>query len=141
MITQFGLEDQLLGIVTRKEKPELETVKNQLIVQSAMNKRQLKDIEDKILEVLSASQGDILEDETAVEILSSSKALAQEIAEKQEAATQTEEEIDKTRNLYKAVAHHSSVLFFAVSDLANVGSMYAFSLNWFIHLYELVRCH
>ena len=45
--------------------------------------RQLKEIEDKILEVLSASEGNILEDETAIKVLSSSKALANEISEKQ----------------------------------------------------------
>ena len=45
--------------------------------------RQLKEIEDKILEVLSSSEGNILEDETAIEVLSSSKTLANEISEKQ----------------------------------------------------------
>ena len=45
--------------------------------------RQLKEIEDKILEVLSASEGNILEDETAIKVLSSSKVLANEISEKQ----------------------------------------------------------
>lgn len=45
--------------------------------------RQLKEIEDKILEVLSSSEGNILEDETAIKILSSSKILADEISEKQ----------------------------------------------------------
>ena len=56
MITPQGLEDQLLGIVAAKEKPELEEKKNQLIMESATNKKQLKEIEDKILEVLSSSQ-------------------------------------------------------------------------------------
>ena len=45
--------------------------------------RQLKEIEDKILEVLSSSEGNILEDETAIKVLSSSKVLANEISEKQ----------------------------------------------------------
>jgi dynein heavy chain len=45
--------------------------------------RQLKEIEDKILEVLSSSEGNILEDETAIKILSSSKILSNEISEKQ----------------------------------------------------------
>ena len=35
--------------------------------------RQLQEIEDKILEVLSSSEGNILEDETAIKVLSSSK--------------------------------------------------------------------
>ena len=51
-----------------KERPELEEKKNQLILESADNKKKLKEIEDKILEVLSTSQGNILEDETAVNV-------------------------------------------------------------------------
>ena len=39
MITPEGLEDQLLGIVVAREKPELEEEKNALILQSADNKR------------------------------------------------------------------------------------------------------
>lgn len=78
-----GLQDQLLGIVVTKERPELEEEKIQLILQSAENKKQLKEIEDKILEVLSSSEGNILEDETAIQVLSSSKKLANEIEEKQ----------------------------------------------------------
>ena len=62
-----------MGILAAEEKPELEEMKNKLIVEGAKNKKQLKDIEDKILRVLSASQGNILEDETAIQILSSSK--------------------------------------------------------------------
>lgn len=55
--------------------------------------RQLKEIEDKIFEVLSASEGSIFEDEIAIKILSSSKILANEISEKQAAAEETEKKI------------------------------------------------
>ena len=51
-----------------KERPELEEEKNHLILQSATNKKQLKEIEDKILEVLSKSEGNILEDSSAIEV-------------------------------------------------------------------------
>lgn len=73
MITEQGLRDQLLGIVVAKEQPQMEEKKNQLIIESATNQRQLKEIEDKILYVLSSSEGNILEDESAIQILSSSK--------------------------------------------------------------------
>lgn len=46
-------------------RPELEEERNALIVTSAANKKQLKEIEDKILESLSSSEGNILEDESA----------------------------------------------------------------------------
>jgi len=39
MITPSGLEDQLLGIVVARERPDLESEKNALIVQSAANKK------------------------------------------------------------------------------------------------------
>ena len=135
MITPTGLEDQLLGIVAAREKPELEEKKNQLILESAKNKKQLKEIEDKILQVLSSSEGNILEDETAIKILSSSKVLSEEISAKQEIASNTEREIDETRNGYKPVAVHSSILFFCISDLANIEPMYQYSLSWFVNLY------
>uniref|UniRef100_A0A8C3CSN0 Dynein axonemal heavy chain 3 n=1 Tax=Cairina moschata TaxID=8855 RepID=A0A8C3CSN0_CAIMO len=135
MITPLGLQDQLLGIVAAKEKPELEEKKNELIVESAANKKQLKEIEDKILEVLSKSEGNILEDETAIQILSSSKELSEEISEKQKIASATEMQIDSTRVGYKPVAVHSAVVFFCISDLANIEPMYQYSLIWFINLY------
>lgn len=135
MITPLGLQDQLLSIIAAKEKPELEEKKNQLIIQNAANSKQLKEIEDKILEVLSSSQENILEDETAIEVLSSSKELSEDISEKQKIANETEQEIDRTRMGYRSVAEHSSILFFCISELANIESMYQYSLTWFISLY------
>ena len=135
MITPQGLQDQLLGIVVAKEMPVLEEKKNQMIIENANNKKTLKEIEDKILEVLSSSEGNILEDETAIKILSSSKVLSEEIQEKQAVAAVTEREIDEARNSYIPVSKHSSVLFFCISELGNIDPMYQYSLVWFINLY------
>ncbi|KAF5288622.1 hypothetical protein FQR65_LT11993 [Abscondita terminalis] len=136
MITTVGLEDQLLGITVAKERPDLEAEKNQLILQGAENKRMLKEIEDKILEVLSESQGNILEDETAVQILSSSKVLSNEIASKQAIAEVTEKNIDNARLQYTPIAVHSAILFFTIADLANIDPMYQYSLVWFVNLFK-----
>ncbi|XP_008202999.3 dynein heavy chain 3, axonemal [Nasonia vitripennis] len=137
-ITPQGLQDQLLGIVVAKELPALEEKKNQLIVESANNKRILKEIEDKILEVLSSSEGNILEDETAIKILSSSKILSEDIRSKQEVAAETSRDIDKARDVYKPVSHHASTLFFCISELANIDPMYQYSLPWFLRLFTMV---
>ena len=137
MITPVGLQNQLLGIVAAKEEPELEEEKNRLVVDGVNNKNMLKEIEDKILKVLSSSKGNILEDETAIQILSSSKELSEEIQEKQAVAAVTEKKIDETRNRYRPVSIHSSTLFFCISELANIDPMYQYSLSWFINLYVL----
>ncbi|KAJ3188443.1 Dynein heavy chain 3, axonemal [Gaertneriomyces sp. JEL0708] len=135
MITPEGLEDQLLGIVAAKERPELEEEKNRLVVSSANNKKQLKEIEDKILAILSSSQGNLLEDETAINALTSSKVLSDDIAAKQKIAEETESAIDLTRQGYKPIATHSSVLFFVIAELANIEPMYQYSLAWFINIF------
>ncbi|KAF4024010.1 hypothetical protein G4228_015792 [Cervus hanglu yarkandensis] len=135
MITPEGLEDQLLGIVVAKERPELEEERNALILQSAANKKQLKDIEKKILETLSSSEGNILEDESAIKILDSAKLMSNEITKKQQIAEKTELKIAESREGYRPIAKHSSVLFFSIADLANIDPMYQYSLIWFVNLY------
>ncbi len=59
--------------MVENERPDLEEQKNKLILAGAENKRTLKEIEDKILHILSSSEGNILEDQTAIETLSQSK--------------------------------------------------------------------
>ena len=139
MITPIGLTDQLLSIVAAKEKPELEATKTKVILESAENRRTLKELEDKILQVLSVSEGNILEDETAIDILSSSKTLSEEIQEKQKVAEKTQVEIDTTRSGYIPVANHGAILFFCIADLGNIDPMYQYSLTWFVNLYIMVR--
>jgi hypothetical protein len=113
----------------------LEEAKNKLVLESASNKRKLKEIEDQILAVLSNSSGNILEDESAIKVLSSSKILSDEIAEKQVIADETSKEIDETRAGYMPVSVHGSILFFCIADLANIEPMYQYSLEWFTALY------
>lgn len=85
--------------------------------------------------MLSASEGNILDDEGAVSILQSSKVLSDDIAEKQRVADETEVKIDIARSGYQLVAHHASILYFSVMDLGSVDPMYQYSLSWFVHLF------
>lgn len=135
MITPEGLQDQLLGIVVSEERPDLEEQRNQLIVESAENKRQLKEIEDRILHIMSSSSGNILEDETAIQTLNSSKTLSDEIKQKQAIAEETEVNINNVRQSYSPIAYSSQILFFCIADLANIEPVYQYSLNWFISLF------
>jgi len=135
MITPEGLQDQLLGIVVSQERPDLEEQRNKLIIESAENKRLLKEIEDKILHIMSSSSGNILEDETAIETLKGSKTLSDEISQKQAVAEETEININNVRQSYSPVAYSSQILFFCIADLANIEPVYQYSLTWFINLF------
>lgn len=134
-LTEQGLEDQLLGIVVAKERPDLQELREKLITESAENANQLSQVEENILQTLSNTKGDILVDESAVQILDNSKILSNGIIEKQAIAETTKIEIETFRQKYQLVARHSSVLYYCIIDLPEIDPMYQFSLNWYINLY------
>ncbi|KAG1714043.1 Dynein heavy chain 3, axonemal [Nymphon striatum] len=136
MITKIGLEDQLLTIVVAHEKIELEQRKTNVIHECYNNAEILKNLEDKILTVLSSSTENILENETGINILSSAKKLSEEIEEKQKLIAKTELEIDNYRNEFRKVSGHGTTLFFCLSTLANIDIMYQYSLSWLMQTYK-----
>jgi dynein heavy chain len=133
--TQEGLADQLLAVLVAKEFPEMEVKRNQLVVESAESKAQLKEVEDKILKMLAESTGNILDDEELINTLANSKVTSARIEERVAAQERTGREIQETRRLLNPVADRSSSLFFVVSDLASIEPMYQYSLEWFINIY------
>lgn len=72
-VKEQGLEAQLLGIVVRKERPELEEQKDNLVMSIASGKRKLAELEDEILRLLNEAQGSLLDDEQLVNTLQTSK--------------------------------------------------------------------
>lgn len=56
MITEEGLSSQLLALLVSKEKPALEVQKESLVIESADNQKNLLDIENQILDILSNSE-------------------------------------------------------------------------------------
>uniref|UniRef100_A0A670IKK4 Dynein axonemal heavy chain 1 n=1 Tax=Podarcis muralis TaxID=64176 RepID=A0A670IKK4_PODMU len=134
-LSPSGLEDQLLGQVVAEERPDLEEAKNQLIVSNAKMRQELKEIEDQILYRLSSSEGNPVDDLELIKVLEASKLKAGEIQAKVKIAEQTEKDIDITRLEYVPVAVRTQILFFCVSDLANVDPMYQYSLEWFLNIF------
>ena len=72
-VTPSGLEDQLLIEVIKYERIELEETRINLIMQISQDKRQLQDLEDRILRLISEVQGRILESEELISTLDASK--------------------------------------------------------------------
>ena len=73
-------------------------------MQGAENARQLAEIEDKIIEVLSGAEGNILENETAITVITASKTLSNDINQKQQIAQRTEKKVNVSSNaLYTTI--------------------------------------
>ena len=137
MATAEGLQDQMLGIVVKTERPELEEQREKLVLEDAENKRMLKELEDKILYLLAASTGNILDDDLLITTLADSKVTSNQIMKAVEVAERTVAKIATARLGYVPVARRASMLFFCIADLASVDPMYQYSLEFYIRLFLL----
>ncbi|XP_045784195.1 dynein axonemal heavy chain 6 [Maniola jurtina] len=137
-VTLSGLEDQLLADVVRLERPDLELLRSELIVRINTDKATLLEIEDKILRLLYASSGNILDDEELIETLNESKETSEIINARLLETEATEINISAAREKYRTVATRGAVLYFAVAQLADIDPMYQFSLKYFNQIFNIV---
>jgi dynein heavy chain len=137
-VTMAGLEAQLLGDVVKSERPDIEKRKVQLLLQMTQDKKQLQLLEAKILQLLSESEGNILDDEMLINTLSESKLTSVAISERVHEAEGTEIEINEARERYLPVAARGSLIYFVIADMANIDPMYQYSLGYYSTLFS--RC-
>jgi len=136
MVTEDGLEDQLLAVVVKLERPDLAQQKDDLIEQQNGFKIKLTELEDGILNQLASAEGDVTENIELIENLEDSKATSIEVAEKMVIAKQTEVVIEEAREQYRPVGNRGALMFFLLSDLFKIHTFHFFSLSSFKIVYE-----
>ncbi|XP_063992490.1 dynein axonemal heavy chain 2 [Diachasmimorpha longicaudata] len=136
-IKEQGLEAQLLGIVVRREKPQLEEQKDNLVLTIAKGRRTLRELEDRILQLLTVASGPLLEDLDLLNTLQSAKVTSVSVEESLITSEKTEQEIDKARGEYRTCSQRAATLFFVLNDMSHVDPMYQFSLDSYIVLFKI----
>lgn len=92
-------------------------------------------LEDRVLKLLFAAQGNILDDEELVETLNESKETSVTIAARLIDTEETEKVITTTREKYRVLAARGAILFFVVASLAEIDPMYQYSLKYFTSIF------
>jgi dynein heavy chain len=123
-VKESGLEEQCLGIVVQAEQPSLENTKNEVIQKIATNKATIRELEDKILRMLSESKVNLLEDVALIDTLQSSKETADAVKQALDSAEITMRKIDDTREQFRQCGRVASILFFVLNDLVKIDPMY-----------------
>jgi dynein heavy chain len=132
MVTESGLEDQLLAVVVNQERNDLEEKRVALLRMMNVMTIELQQCEDGLLLELSNATGDILENVTLVENLEATKRKANEINRSMADAVTTQSNIAKLRRNYQPVAERGSLLFFQLDQLCKIDHMYQYSLEAFM---------
>jgi len=135
-VTLGGLEDQLLSLVVRKERPDLASQKAALIQQENQFKVKLAELEDEILVKLAAAEGDVTEDRDLIEGLEEAKQISTDVTQKLEEGKKTNKDINETSEKFRSVASRGSLLFFLMNDLNKINTYYMYSLNAFVVIFQ-----
>lgn len=132
IVTESGLEEQLLAKVVNQERNELEQQKQELVKMQNDFSVRLEQLEASLLEALSsADPSTILDNKELIENLDTTKKTTTEIQEKSELAKVTEVEINTQREIYRPVAAEGAMLYFLVIQLNVMEFMYQYSLEAF----------
>eukprot|EP00971_Amphidinium_carterae_P111738 2212984-Amphidinium_carterae.1 len=145
-VTLKGLEQQLLGRLISMEQKSLEESLSALQEDVTNNTKSLQLLDKQLLERLSNSQGNLLEDTELIEVLANTKAKAREVEGKLKEADERKKEINEKREQFRPVATRGSIMYFNMVDMTNVvnpitmqmsGWMYNCSLLQFLEQFDI----
>jgi dynein axonemal heavy chain len=135
-VTQQGLEDQLLNVVVGHEREDLQQQRESLVQTMSENRIMLVELENSILKELTESTGNILDNKTLIATLDKAKTRAVEISQQLEESKKTAAEIESVTSVYRRAAKRGAILFFSMSDLSSISSMYEFSLSTYLEVFK-----
>ena len=135
IVTESGLEEQLLALVVNREQPQLEKDKQRLVESINEFMVKLNGLENDLLKKLSDAPDDILSDISLIDSLENTKKAAVAIEKQVEEAKNKEIEINKMRNQYRSVAQEASWIYFLLIKLNVIDHMYQYSLGSFISFF------
>ena len=135
-VTIGGLEQQLLGRVLSKEQRSLEESLQQLLEEITANAKSLEQYNKALLERLSNTEGNLIDDTDLIEVLNNTKLKAKEVQQKLFEAKEKQDDIIEKRETYRPVATRGSLLYFGIVEMSMVNWMYNTSLNQFLQRFD-----
>ena len=136
-ITPSSLQNQILDIVLKNERPEVNQRKEELIKAQREYKVQLRQLEEDLLTALN-SEGNLLENNEVMTRLEEIKKKSFLISEEVSKSEDIMKELESTMNEYAPLANKASRIFFALDSLEVIHYLYRYSLSFFMDILNYV---
>ena len=136
-ITPSSLQNQILDIVLKNERPEVNQRKEELIKAQREYKVQLRQLEEDLLTALN-SEGNLLENNEVMTRLEEIKKKSFEISEEVSKSEDIMKELESIMNEYAPLANKASRIFFALDSLEVIHYLYRYSLSFFMDILNYV---
>ncbi|KAI9606639.1 hypothetical protein H4Q26_006175 [Puccinia striiformis f. sp. tritici PST-130] len=140
-MTRSSLQSQSLNQVLQAERPDTDKKRTDLMRLQGEFKLRLRHLEKSLLQALSESTGNILDDDKVIVTLETLKREAADVAKKVEETDIVMQEVDQVTAEYLPLAQASSSIFFVLEQLNVLNHFYQFSLRYFLDIFEFVLLH
>ena len=137
-VTQSSLQTQSLNDVLKSERPDVDERRSNLVKMQGQFNIHLRGLEKRLLQALSESRGNILDDDVVIETLETLKKEAGEISRKMSETEGVMTEVESITSQYSTIARACSSLFSILEQLHHINHFYQFSLQYFVDIYESV---
>ena len=136
-ITPSSLQNQILDIILKSERPEVNQAKEDLVKAQREFKQQLRQLEEDLLKALN-SEGNLLENDKVMSRLEEIKTKSHDISEEVAKSENVMKELETTMNQYSPIANKSSRIFFALDTLETIHYLYRYSLAFFMDVLSYI---
>ena len=136
-ITPSSLQNQILSIILKSERPEVDKAKEDLIKAQRDFKLQLRQLEEDLLSALN-SEGNLLENDKVMSRLEDIKKKSHDISEEINKSDEVMNQLQSTMNEYMPIATMGSRIFFALDSLDTIFYLYKYSLTFFMDVLNYV---
>ena len=136
-ITPSSLQNQILDIILKNERPEVNKAKEDLIKAQREFKLQLRKLEEDLLTALN-SEGNLLENNEVMSSLEDIKKKSIDISNEVSKSEDVMKELESTMNEYAPLSNKSSRIYFALDTLEAIHYLYRYSLSFFMDVLNYV---
>ncbi len=133
-VTPASLCSQALSQVLRAERPDVDRRRTEVLRLQGEQNVKLRELEEGLLNELSAVQGNILDDDRVLRVLETLKAEAAEVGKDVASTQEVMAELKATSDVYEPLALAVTQIYFLLERLAEVHFLYQFPIQYLLSI-------